>query len=157
MTGLKIDFYCVSVSRSITSRLLLVLVCFFGGSIAVSAQSYPAPWPSSGAWIGYTQLGTATRDLSTAGGDLTTGGTGVNPSSSDVFIGTAGNLISVYYTYDAVNQVLFFRMRLRGDPRASGGGAPLVNGRDEGSTQARRTRSVEVAHQLEGISLMRIH
>ena len=128
MTGLKIDFYCLFVSRSIISRSSMLLVCLFGGSIAVSAQSYPAPWPSSGAWIGYTQLGTATQDLSTAGGDLTTGGTGVNPSSSDVFNGTAGNLISVYYTYDAVRQVLFFRMRLRGDPRASGGGAPLVNG-----------------------------
>ena len=128
MTAMKPDFCCTGVFRPITSRLLLLMVCLFGGSIIASAQSYPAPWPSSGAWIGYTQLGTATQDLSTAGGDLTDGGTGVNPSSSDVFNGTAGNLTSVYYTYDAVRQVLFFRMRLRGDPRASGGGAPLVNG-----------------------------
>src|SRR2546421_12912310 len=128
MTNLKPYFHRIPMSGFITSRIVLLLFCIFATSIMASAQSYPAPWPSSGAWIGYTQLGVATQDLSTANGDQTTGGTGVNPSSADVFNGTANNLTSVSYAYDAVRQVLFFRMRLRGDPRASGGGGALVNG-----------------------------
>ncbi|HJQ27570.1 MAG TPA: hypothetical protein VKA60_27030, partial [Blastocatellia bacterium] len=100
-------------------RLLGLVLCLLIISVVGSAQTYPAPWPSSGAWINYTQLGQAIQDLSTANGDQSDGGTGVNPSEVDVFNGTSGNLGSSYYYYDATNQVLFFRMRLRGDPRAS--------------------------------------
>src|SRR5581483_2753386 len=57
---------------------------------------------------------------STANNDLSTGGTGVNPDGIDVFNGTSGNLGSSYYYYDATNQVFFFRLRLRGDPRGTG-------------------------------------
>ncbi len=107
----------VLVARA--GRLLGLVLCLFILSGMASAQTYPAPWPSAGVWINYTQLNQAVQDLSTAGGDQSDGGTGVNPSEVDVFNGTLGTLGSAYYYYDAANQVLFFRMRLRGDPRAS--------------------------------------
>ncbi|HKQ06782.1 MAG TPA: hypothetical protein VJ464_16730, partial [Blastocatellia bacterium] len=102
-------------------RLLGLTVCLLLISGAAAAQTYPAPWPSSGSWIGYTQLGQAIQDKSTANNDLSTGGTGVNPDGIDVFNGTSGNLGSSYYYYDSTNHVFFFRLRLRGDPRGTGG------------------------------------
>jgi hypothetical protein len=103
------------------SFLLIFFLLITG--ISAAAQSYPAAWPNT--WVTYTRLGNTIDDLQASGGDTSSGGTGINPNSIDVFNGTAGNLPSVYYQYDPVNLVIFFRMRLLGDPRTQGGNAPF--------------------------------
>ncbi|HEX8089311.1 MAG TPA: C25 family cysteine peptidase [Blastocatellia bacterium] len=118
-----------TLAQKIVRVTLLPLIFCFALSAATSAQTYPAAWPSDAAFASCTKLGTAIRDLRTDANDLTDGGTGVNPDSVDTYDGgarnSAGTLTTVYYYYDSVNEVLFFRMRLLGDPRQSGG---LSNG-----------------------------
>src|SRR5215211_1909620 len=117
-----------SLRRHTFGKILFLLNAFLVLSGGANAQSYPAPWPASGAWITYTKLSSPVSDLATSGGDASDGGTGVNPNSLDVFNGTSGNLPSVYFYFDATNQAVFFRMRLVGNPTASGGGGVLQNG-----------------------------
>jgi hypothetical protein len=117
------------LARKIVRSTLLSLAFCLALSAAAAAQTYPAAWPSDATFASCTKLGTAIRDLRTDANDLTDGGTGVNPDSADTYDGgargSAGTLTTVYYYYDSTNQVLFFRMRLLGDPRQSGG---LSNG-----------------------------
>jgi peptidase C25-like protein len=111
----------------VKSTLAFVFCCLVNSS--ASAQSYPAAWPANGSWTPYTMLNSATKDLRTDAGDQTDGGTGVNPDSADTYDdGTrnnAGTLPTTYYYYDSANQVLFFRMRILGDPRQ---GSAFSNG-----------------------------
>src|ERR1051325_11473538 len=100
-------------------------IILYSLTAAAAYAAYPASWPSDASWITYTRLSSSLQDLSTSNGDTSNGGSGVNPNSVDVFNGTSGTLPSVYYYYDSTNQVLFFRMRLLGDPRTGGGNAPL--------------------------------
>ncbi|HET9532863.1 MAG TPA: C25 family cysteine peptidase, partial [Blastocatellia bacterium] len=113
--------------RTAIRRLFLLLILCVCGVDEAFAQTYPASWPADSSWMNYTQLGAVLQDLATAAGDSTDGGTGVNPDSADVYKGTSGTLPSVYFYYDASNQVLFFRMRLRGNPQ-QGGQSQLQNG-----------------------------
>ena len=110
-------------------QAFLSLVLFVAAPLTASAQSYPVAWPADPAWIPYTHLATESRDLRTDAGDQTDGGTGVNPDSSDTYDGgarnNAGTLATSYFFYDSSNQVMFFRMRLLGDPRQ---GSAFSNG-----------------------------
>lgn len=123
------DFSFLTTARKMVRCALLSLTLCFALSAAALAQSYPAAWPSDAAFADCTKLASSIRDLRTDANDLTTGGTGVNPDSVDAYDGgarnSAGTLTTVYYYYDSANEVLFFRMRLLGDPRQSGG---LSNG-----------------------------
>ena len=50
MADCKRSAYRVLALCAITSRFLGLLLCLLLTSVVASAQSYPAPWPSSGAW-----------------------------------------------------------------------------------------------------------
>ena len=112
-----------------TRLTFLCLVLLIGAPTLASAQSYPAAFPADASWVPYTQLTLEFRDLRTDAGDQTDGGTGVNPDSSDTYDGgarnEAGTLATSYFFYDSSNQVMFFRMRLLGDPRQ---GSAFSNG-----------------------------
>jgi hypothetical protein len=87
---------------------------------------YPASWPSAGQWVAYTSTGIELEDPQAGAPDDSNGGASVNPSGVDAYGGDSGGLPSSYFSYSRTDQVAFFAMRLRGDPRASGGGAPLI-------------------------------
>jgi hypothetical protein len=110
------------------SRVIFLFTIFLFLNDVGKAQTYPASWPAAGNWVTYTQLNGSVNDLSTSGGDASDGGTGVSPNSLDVFNGTSGTLPSVYFFFDSTNEAIFFRLRLAGNPAASGGGGILQNG-----------------------------
>ena len=93
-------------------------------SSQVSAQVYPAPWPSDtqiggeGEWQAYTFLSSAIGDQ-IGNLDLSNGGT--TPQSATDISGFP-NSESAYIAYDSVNDVLFFRFRIKDEPLASGVG-----------------------------------
>jgi len=76
---------------------------------------YPAPWPDSGSsdvdsgWTPYTYEAVPAYD-NPSSSDQSTGGT--TPNQEADVVSDGGTRPSVYYAFDAVNQVLFFRFRL---------------------------------------------
>jgi hypothetical protein len=103
-------------------------------SSQVSAQVYPAPWPSDtqiggeGEWQAYTFLSSAIGDQ-IGNLDLSNGGT--TPQSATDISGFP-NSESAYIAYDSVNDVLFFRFRIKDEPLASGVGKNGNSGSSNG-------------------------
>jgi hypothetical protein len=117
-----------SVCEELINRFMkkmVIVVGFYVLATASAYAAYPASWPSDSSWITYTRLSGAIQDLSSPGGDASDGGTGINPNSVDVFNGTSGTLPSIYFYFDATNNVFFYRMRLLGDPTGNGNTNPL--------------------------------
>jgi uncharacterized repeat protein (TIGR01451 family) len=78
------------------------------------AQITPVAWPALGDWHTYTSLGSPLADPSVA--DPSNGGT-----SPQNYVSVTSNcpdktLPSVYWAYDSVNKVIFFRFRLASIP-----------------------------------------
>jgi uncharacterized repeat protein (TIGR01451 family) len=74
----------------------------------------PVAWPADGNWVSYTTLGSPLADPSTA--DPSNGGT--TPQN---YVSVTSNcpdktLPSVYWHYDSVNEMVFFRFRLASIP-----------------------------------------
>ena len=84
---------------------------------------YPCPWPDDGFanvvfnWVPYTVLGDPIEDPE-KGPDGSTGGT-TPTQEADITSGADHMQPSVYYQFDAVNQVVFVRLRLANDPMTS--------------------------------------
>ncbi|MBI4786984.1 MAG: DUF11 domain-containing protein [Chloroflexi bacterium] len=83
---------------------------YWNGGTGPAVHFSPVAWPSDVAWTGYTKEGNLIKDQRTQ--DPSNGGTSpqnyVNVSSNC----TDQALPSVFWTYDAPNQVLFFRWRV---------------------------------------------
>ncbi len=99
--------------RSAAAILLFLGLLLVGASPALAA--YPAPWPDSGSssvdtgWIPYTYEAVPAYDKPSST-DQSTGGT--TPTQEADVVSDGGTRPSVYYAYDAVNQVVFFRFRI---------------------------------------------
>ncbi|PXF56249.1 MAG: hypothetical protein C4B58_14165 [Deltaproteobacteria bacterium] len=105
----------------ICSFFVLIALCLSQASTCLSAD-----WPAS--WTAYTSLGSDLIDPMKGCGnskDPSNGGAAVAPACIDVFNGcskpTQLGLPSVYVYYDSSAEVLFFRMRMAGDPSETGG------------------------------------
>ncbi|MHC4611444.1 MAG: hypothetical protein ACYS7M_13955, partial [Planctomycetota bacterium] len=104
------------------AALVAAAVCALLAPGAAIAQcppvgTYPATWPSS--WTSYTSLGDGIEDETSS----TDESYGTPPSVAwvDIYNGDSGGLPSLYWSFDSTNQVMFFRQRLRGDPRQHSG------------------------------------
>jgi uncharacterized repeat protein (TIGR01451 family) len=87
---------------------------YWNGGSGTAIHFQPVPWPATNDWTAYTKLADDIEDR--ANSDDSNGGTSpqsyVNVSSGC----TDETLPSVYYAYDAANQVLFFRWRVQAGP-----------------------------------------
>ena len=114
--------------RSLRSRLALSLVILAGLALGASAQTIPywqngagpavkytpAPWPSDAQWIAYTRANAGIEDQRTQ--DPSNGGTSPQAYVNVASGCTDQSLPSVYYYYDAVRQVIFYRWRVENGP-----------------------------------------
>ena len=113
--------YCTFSPTGLLS-IISCLIMLASVASQASAQVYPAPWPSDtelggeGQWQPYTFLSAAIGDQ-IGNADLSNGGT--TPQSSTDISGFP-NSESAYVAYDAVNDVMFFRFRIKDEPLASG-------------------------------------
>lgn len=80
----------------------------------------PAPWPTEAQWIAYTRANQGIEDQRTQ--DPSNGGTSPQAYVNVASGCTDQTLPSVYYYYDAVRQVIFYRWRVENAPNNYGTG-----------------------------------
>ena len=87
---------------------------YWGGGSGAAVTYAPAPWPTNAQWIAYTNSNNSINDQRTQ--DPSNGGT-----SPQAYVNVASGctdqaLPSVYYFYDPVRQVIFYRWRVENAP-----------------------------------------
>ncbi|MBN2431936.1 MAG: hypothetical protein JXQ27_10690 [Acidobacteria bacterium] len=110
------------MNMNVKTVFLLLTGLLLLGAAAGTAQAQVA-WPDPTAWIPYTWRSDPVTDSGSGGcekKDPSFGNNGANPDAVDFFTGCDFQtdlplgLPTVYYYFDATNEVIFFRLRQRG-------------------------------------------
>jgi uncharacterized repeat protein (TIGR01451 family) len=87
---------------------------YWGGGSGPAVVYDPAPWPSEAQWVAYTHSNDTINDQRTQ--DPSNGGTSPQAYVNVASACTDQSLPSIYYFYDPVRQVIFYRWRVENGP-----------------------------------------
>ncbi|HYO75485.1 MAG TPA: hypothetical protein VE010_03395, partial [Thermoanaerobaculia bacterium] len=108
------------VALAFTSVAQAAAPPYWSGGSGPAVKYAPAPWPTNAQWVAYTNSNSSINDQRTQ--DPSNGGT-----SPQAYVNVSSGcndqaLPSVYYFYDPVRQVIFYRWRVENGPNNYGTG-----------------------------------